>query len=301
MAAGRFVYRACAKNWILRYRVSGGITPVTQYCPICLDISRPLYLRRNWRLAWFTICPDHQVWLQDSCPHCCQPLPATTRGIAVLLAGMCPYCGYELSLSDAVTALDNKNLALLQVTVEKALLSGEWNPMPGIYSSAESLLGIMEQLFIQLVTLGHYRKTNFFSFVPEELRDSNDSHPLSLAGSSLKLRKAVFGVIANAIDKWPYNLMRISRCNNFYLPWNPDLRNDLSGSADATARQRGVAYTTCLLSDLELPYSITPPKRRKPPLSKKPKRQHQRRVRMSNEERIRFLEEITRPFRAPEP
>ncbi|WP_416310859.1 TniQ family protein [Pseudomonas sp. W03] len=40
-----------------------------QYCPVCFAEPKPFY-RLQWRLAWYTSCPIHQVRLRDRCPHC---------------------------------------------------------------------------------------------------------------------------------------------------------------------------------------------------------------------------------------
>lgn len=40
-----------------------------QYCPVCFATAEP-YLKRAWRLAWHTVCADHQVILVDRCWSC---------------------------------------------------------------------------------------------------------------------------------------------------------------------------------------------------------------------------------------
>ncbi|AQT97177.1 hypothetical protein B1R45_29270 [Pseudomonas azotoformans] len=56
-------------SWVLslggrNMRRTGGL----QYCPYCFANSA--FYRLQWRLAWYTCCPDHGVRLRDSCPHC---------------------------------------------------------------------------------------------------------------------------------------------------------------------------------------------------------------------------------------
>lgn len=55
--------------WVLslggrNLRRTGGL----QYCPYCFANSA--FYRIQWRLAWYTCCPEHGVRLRDSCPHC---------------------------------------------------------------------------------------------------------------------------------------------------------------------------------------------------------------------------------------
>lgn len=42
-----------------------------QFCPLCLNDS--CYLRRTWRLAFVTVCPEHRCELLDRCPKCQTP------------------------------------------------------------------------------------------------------------------------------------------------------------------------------------------------------------------------------------
>lgn len=45
-----------------------------QYCPHCLQEDKTPYFRLEWRLAWHTTCPIHEVVLMDRCPNCNAPL-----------------------------------------------------------------------------------------------------------------------------------------------------------------------------------------------------------------------------------
>lgn len=38
------------------------------FCPVCL--AEGPFFRRQWRLAFWTVCPHHQVMLHDACPTC---------------------------------------------------------------------------------------------------------------------------------------------------------------------------------------------------------------------------------------
>lgn len=45
-----------------------------QYCPHCLEEDVIPYFRLNWRLAFYTFCPKHQIMLHDRCHQCQQPV-----------------------------------------------------------------------------------------------------------------------------------------------------------------------------------------------------------------------------------
>lgn len=61
--------------WVLAFgsrnrKRHGGL----QYCPHCLQDDKTPYFRLEWRLAWHTNCPIHEVLLMDRCPNCNAPL-----------------------------------------------------------------------------------------------------------------------------------------------------------------------------------------------------------------------------------
>lgn len=43
-------------------------------CPACLSLDGTPYYRRNWRLAFLAVCPQHEVVLLDRCEACDEPI-----------------------------------------------------------------------------------------------------------------------------------------------------------------------------------------------------------------------------------
>ena len=41
-----------------------------QFCPMCLGMDKRPYVRRSWRLAYYTECEHHRVLLLDRCQSC---------------------------------------------------------------------------------------------------------------------------------------------------------------------------------------------------------------------------------------
>jgi hypothetical protein len=87
-----------------------------QFCPECLANDPEPYFRKSWRVAFNTICPNHQCMLHDRCPHC-------GHGVAFHRSDMkyaeyitaislleCHYCGFDLSQTPSRPAnyFDNK-------------------------------------------------------------------------------------------------------------------------------------------------------------------------------------------------
>lgn len=67
-----------------------------QYCPACLSEDRIPYLRLQWRLAWHTCCPHHQISLIDLCPHCGVPIEPQRLCAPDVHLAVCTTCKGEL-------------------------------------------------------------------------------------------------------------------------------------------------------------------------------------------------------------
>ncbi|WP_422476273.1 TniQ family protein [Endozoicomonas sp. ALB032] len=65
-----------------------------QYCPLCLEADG--YWRQQWRLAWNTGCPEHQIQLWDCCPACRYPVQYHLTDPAIQGLCHCSQCGYDL-------------------------------------------------------------------------------------------------------------------------------------------------------------------------------------------------------------
>lgn len=76
-----------------------------QFCPLCLRADEVPYYRRSWRLAFMTVCPDHEVMLHDRCPQCESPLSFHRAEMGrggvddALEMSMCHVCGMDLRQS----------------------------------------------------------------------------------------------------------------------------------------------------------------------------------------------------------
>lgn len=97
-------------RWTLKIGIrSGNSLYGQQYCPLCWkeDLDDPgsiPWLRKWWRLAFFTACPWHGCKLRDRCPECGQPLGTFTNlnkryGHAYDPRDImhCTQCGFDMS------------------------------------------------------------------------------------------------------------------------------------------------------------------------------------------------------------
>lgn len=91
--------------WVLplgiyhRKRLGYGV----QFCPLCLVEDERPFVRRSWRMAFYTECDKHHVLMQDRCPSCKEPWTyfrgelgdrdrVSAQGINV-----CSNCGFDLT------------------------------------------------------------------------------------------------------------------------------------------------------------------------------------------------------------
>ncbi|AZD18780.1 TniQ family protein [Pseudomonas chlororaphis] len=78
-------------------RCAGGL----QFCPCCFAAGIPYY-RVDWRLAWCTCCPKHEVYLHDRCPHCRAILSPHRLGYRAMDLARCHQCGGLLAAARTV-------------------------------------------------------------------------------------------------------------------------------------------------------------------------------------------------------
>jgi hypothetical protein len=81
-----------------------------QFCPECLAKDAVPYYRKQWRLALFTYCPEHDCFLYDACPACGAPVAffrhdfgreiSETKGIAC-----CWRCGFDFRKAERTAAM----------------------------------------------------------------------------------------------------------------------------------------------------------------------------------------------------
>lgn len=78
-----------------------------QFCPLCLAEDQQPYYRKQWRLAFHTLCDRHSVMVHDRCPQCEAPVVffRVELGCRNRLSGtsitQCHQCGFDLSRAPA--------------------------------------------------------------------------------------------------------------------------------------------------------------------------------------------------------
>ncbi|AMP07504.1 TniQ family protein [Collimonas pratensis] len=178
-----------ALHWILvlkmyhRKREGHGL----QFCPTCLAEDTIPYFRKNWRIAFNTVCTRHGTMLLDRCPKCSVAVAVHRLDMArpadVELAPLsyCHICGFDLRAAPATEpiAYDVPTAALL-LKVSRIVDTGgkpspEWDL--GRYS-------VMHQL-CKLMT-SRYQHVSLRQFVLEQI--GTQDMPLAEGHISFEMR-----------------------------------------------------------------------------------------------------------------
>lgn len=111
------------------------------YCPKCLDNPETAYFRRNWRLAWATVCTQHGCLLHSCCPQCGAAI-APHRSDMLSRTAMplhdtiltCHQCFYRLNT--ALVKHADSTLVRFQRSLETTLVAGftSWAGNNNLYS-----------------------------------------------------------------------------------------------------------------------------------------------------------------------
>ncbi len=117
-----------------------------QACPRCLDDDEQPYFRRRWRLAFVTVCPQHNCYLIDRCPACGAPIQFQRNVISSLLTS-----------ADAMTACYNCRFDLRRVLSSKQPLG--LNAGPEVTGFQEHLLRIAKWDYIKGTETSFYFET----------------------------------------------------------------------------------------------------------------------------------------------
>jgi hypothetical protein len=99
-----------------------------QYCPCCLREDRRPYYRRQWRMAWHTVCAKHRVTLYDRCWRCDASLEPHRLLAQSQHVARCATCQCDLREVAPGTAIEAA--LALQQSADQALHQGH-----GIYGA----------------------------------------------------------------------------------------------------------------------------------------------------------------------
>lgn len=168
------------------------------YCPRCLaEDPRPHY-RRQWRLAFCVLCPKHEIYLEDACPHCDEPLHGHLAAGRGLPLDHCGRCENSLTSERPPTQKPTGNIRAAQAQMEALLGQKAWRGEP-----VENTWQLTAQL----------RQALCCAPTRHALADWFGKPPLPAVRCSLtqriRHRISIMDRLATVLDDWPATLKRL--------------------------------------------------------------------------------------------
>jgi hypothetical protein len=205
-------------HWILKLAKRGFFRRGfgQMFCPSCLEES--CYLRKEWRLAFVTLCPRHQRILHDQCANCHTPLHfhrvdmGFRWGLGTRCPAICFKCGFDLRLSEGPTMFDSSHAAFQGRLLEAA--DQGWAHAPDgfcVYSHLYfSGLRQLVKLFLR-----RRRTGSLTTIVSAALK----VEPRQFSSNTLEVmdvieRATLFRMVQWIIADWPYRFIRTCRDHN---------------------------------------------------------------------------------------
>lgn len=73
-----------------------------RFCPACLRQDKVPYFRKKWRVMFYTVCQEHECYMQDGCPKCGEKLNISKMYRDDKPYTYCHRCGFELLRAKAL-------------------------------------------------------------------------------------------------------------------------------------------------------------------------------------------------------
>jgi hypothetical protein len=183
----------------------------TQFCPLCLRLDKEPYVRRSWRLAYYTECEHHSTLLMDRCPDCKAPFDYFRAELghrdrtSPLPISVCRVCGSDLAYAqvDRGDWADWRHL----VAVRTLLMSNDtgWAVLGDrTFEPAQELLGVLRHVITMMSS--PKRAGQLYDAIGEWL--FNYAPTLSCRGKQFELRELaerhrLFGMAVWSLLDWP--------------------------------------------------------------------------------------------------
>ncbi|MEM5777935.1 MAG: TniQ family protein [Candidatus Aenigmatarchaeota archaeon] len=106
-----------------------------KFCPLCIRENNIPYLKKIWRVSFYTVCTKHNVLLLDKCPQCGESInPFKLSKDEILFA--CYRCGFNFRQSPVVKIPENscgiKAVKIMEDVLQKGYFS--WSSDNYVYS-----------------------------------------------------------------------------------------------------------------------------------------------------------------------
>ena len=158
-----------------------------QFCPQCLENDSEPYFRKRWRVAFNTICPQHNCMLHDRCQSCGSAIAfhrigtGTKSFMSDSSLRICHHCGFNLGLSQAQEIITYSDEIRHWLYKQSTLLTGVSKPE---YSREIELLTVMHQL--SMLTTSRYKSVQLHGFICDQLHISESKFTGKMGAIEIK-------------------------------------------------------------------------------------------------------------------
>ena len=154
------LYHNGLSAWLLSIGLRGGRRhrPWLQYCPYCLQDDDDPYFRCHWRLAFVTVCPQHDCRLLDRCAACAAPCNIHQVPNDADTITRCYVCQFDARWAQA-PGLDHtagrSRMMQVQRLLAEALSQGQYPLTQARSVATEEFLSVLRHLGRLLIAPEH--------------------------------------------------------------------------------------------------------------------------------------------------
>jgi hypothetical protein len=203
-----------------------------QYCPRCLAEDKQPYFRREWRLAFVTVCTKHLCLLYDACPRCDavvnfhrDELGARNKQVATGMA-RCFSCRFDLRAARSSPLHDvHGNSIGYQCRLTQAITNGWINVGKGQRVYSLLYFAVLRQL---MKILASRRGNRLFVALCRETEDLHyalrfDTGRTDVESLRVAERHLLKSLVVYLLEDWPERFIRICAAERI---WSSTLLRD---------------------------------------------------------------------------
>ncbi len=219
------IYDNTRNNLISPVKIRGTYNKLNglKYCPLCLKEHN--YFKKEWRLAFYNICPEHSVIMLDRCPNCGEPLTITKRKYDIEKFN-CYNCGFVFEEAK-IELINEKSKSVEMLKKAMDILNKGWFEFDGRVYYSIVYFKIVKQLakliynrgFRENYTLLKELEYLNIDLAKIELTSSKFMEEFIEIKEALTLFTAIFDILQNS-----KNLISFIKLNNIPIY---ELRRDI--------------------------------------------------------------------------
>ncbi|MDD2356455.1 MAG: TniQ family protein [Thiovulaceae bacterium] len=210
-----------------------------RFCPLCLKEDPVVYFRKQWKIAFYTICQKHLCFLLTECPNCNTKIDISKMHSNTYSFKYCYKCKFELSSSHP--SLIDSHL-LQHLPQHKKLISALHNGYITFQKRPVYSFYFFDVLLQLTKKLLRNNKHKFFDFHESfQYLKSINKMRIKPIGNLITIQQQyiLFTLLIHLFENYPYNFIEYIKANKLshwqltqdmdYVPfWYETLVNEIS-------------------------------------------------------------------------